>query len=206
MVASCNLKAEVTPVFSAPLASLLPENRTFPPATILLHPQARGSKMGLGLIRSASRVRCRVLTSQRPRHEALPCCTSRGSTRIVRHARQSARQHQDVLRTREGPVLCVQPRKNSKRARPVLSTQELPPSRLERSCLRRWAHRAQLARVVISCGKQRPSAWAEETKKRGLTRRKRFSTVTEALFRVLNTLSDPFHVQYVPHGQFESTM
>ena len=72
------------------------------------------------------------------------------------------------------------------------------------ACLRRWAHRAQLARVVISCGKQKPSAWAEETKKRGLTRRKRFSTVTEALFRVLNTLSDPFHVQCVPHGQFES--
>ena len=43
-------------------------------------------------------------------------------------------------------------------------------------------------------------------KKKELTRRKRFSTVTAALFRVLNTLSDPFHVQYVPQSQFESTM
>ena len=137
-------------------------------------------------------------------------CATTGSRRafgcVDDRRNEERQQHQDVLRTRKSPVLCVQPRKNSKRARPVLSTHELPPSRLERSCLRRWAHRAQLARVVISCGKQKPSAWAEETKKRGLTRRKRFSTVTEALFRVLNTLSDPFHVQYVPHGQFESTM
>ena len=175
--------------------------------------------MGLGLTRSASRIRCR---SSHPkdrdmrRHHSARCrdqralCTTPGSRRVFGCAddrRKEERQHhQDVLATRESLVLCVQPRKNSKRARPVLSTQELPPSRLERSCLRRWAHRAQLARVVISCGKQKPSAWAEETKKRGLTRRKRFSTVTEALFRVLNTLSDPFHVQYVPHGQFESTM
>ena len=49
-----------------------------------------------------------------------------------------------------------------------------------------------------------PSTWAEETNEGELTRRKRFSTVTAALFRVLNTLSDPFHVQNVPHGQFEA--
>ena len=73
----------------------------------------------------------------RPHHAA-----RRGDQRGSRHVfgcvddrRNEERQHhQDVLRTREGPVLCVQPRKNSKRARPVLSTHELPPSRLERAC------------------------------------------------------------------------
>ena len=70
--------------------------------------------------------------------------------------------------------------------------------------MRRWAHRAQLARVVISCGKQRPSAWAEETKKRELTRRQRLSTVTAQLFRVLNTFSDPFHAQYVPQTNLKT--
>ena len=36
--------------------------------------------------------------------------------------------------------------------------------------------------------------------------KKKFSNVTAALFRVLNTLSDPIHAQYVPHGQFENAM
>ena len=151
-----------------------------PPATILLHPQARGSKMGLGLIRSASRVRCRVShpkdRDMRPHHAARrgdqgAVCTTAGSRHVfgcVDDRRNEERQHhQEVLRTRESPVLFVQPRKNSKRARPCVEHTRTASKRLERSCLRRWAHRAQLARVVISCGKQKPSAWAEETKKKG---------------------------------------
>ena len=78
----------------------------------------------------------------RPHHAARrgdqrALCTTQGS----RHAfgcaddrRKEQRQHhQEVLRTRESLVLFVQPRKNSKRASPVLGTQQLPPSRLERS-------------------------------------------------------------------------
>ena len=172
---------------------------------------ARGSK-----IRSASRVRCRVLASQRPRHEAYHAagrgdqralCTTQGS----RHAfgcaddrRKEERQHhQEVLRTRESLVLFVQPRKNSKRASPHKNCLQADWS--ARACAagrteRNWHEWSSLA---ASRGLQ---LGQKKQKKRELTRRKRFSTVTAALFRVLNTLSDPFHVQYVPHGQFESTM
>ena len=123
--------------------------------------------MGLGLIRSASRVRFRSLypkdRDMRPYHtvrrgDRRALCTTAGSRHVfgcVDDRRNEERQHhQDVLRTRESPVLFVQPRKNSKRARLVLSTQELPPSRLERACAAGRTER-QLARVVISCGKQK---------------------------------------------------
>ena len=200
-MASCNLQAEVTPVLSAPLASLLPENRTLPAAPKSDPPH--GSAVG------SSHPKDRDM---RPYHAAgrgdqRALCTTQGS----RHAfgcaddrRKEERQHhQDVLRTRESLVLYVQPRKNSKRASPHKNCLQADWS--ARACAagrteRNWHEWSSLA---ASRGLQ---LGQKKQKKRELTRRKRFSTVTAALFRVLNTLSDPFHAQYVPHGQFESTM
>ena len=41
-------------------------------------------------------------------------------------------------------------------------------------------------------------------KKGGSHAEKGSQLLTAALFRVLNTLSDSFYAQYVPHGQFEA--
>ena len=68
------------------------------------------------------------------------------------------------------------------------------------ACLRRWAHRAQLARV-ISCGKQKPSAWAEETKKRGAHTQKKVLNCHRGALSCPETRSV---IRSTPHGQFES--
>ena len=103
-MASCNLQAEVTPVLSAPLASLLPENGTLPAAPKSDPPH--GSAVGSSHPKCDQRALC---TTQGSRH-AFGCADDR--------RKEERQHHQDVLRTRESLVLFVQPRKNSKRASP----------------------------------------------------------------------------------------